>query len=370
MFNLITLFVIFANFSAQLFANSDSRKYFEQDRDAYVHGAAACLQSLPHSCRYRQSKQENHTLPDCFVTGEVRVGLSVLIDKVFFKSGTTNFAAALDSLEHPPTSTSKWIIDCSIATAFAELQGIRRIMVGNDELFNQWCRNNLSKDKHGFATNVHNNFYMSPARLMQEMLTIGSQFLPGLTVYFEQLKNVDNFNIPGNNQAISMLIQGLLAQYDTVYLVKHPYGNMRGINTICDDKEQMVFFANYGSPNKLNAQEIADMLVSEMDANSTNIAGGDDKIAEFRKVCGERLLEICPELDFLNLSKNFATVFGSICYKDKKSAAREILKLGQSYCLDFAAVRKSISVTAIMAFLNKFKSDEKFKTEFLAGLAK
>lgn len=369
-FDCFIFLLVFVFFTGAQAAESayKTRQYFEQDRDAYVRGATAYLQALPPSCRYRQSFQENQTLPGYFVMVEVRVAPHLLSDRPFFQSSTTNFAAALDSLLHTPTSESKWIIDSIIATEFAELQGIRCMMAGNDELFNQWCRNNLSKDSNGFATNFHNNFYMSEVRLSMERNMIGSPFLPGLKVYFEQLKNVENFNILCSNQEINLFIQSLLKRYGSVYLVKHPSGRMLGVNTICDDyKGKMVFFANSGSSNKLDAREIADMLVDDMDTKPANIVGDNDKIAEFRKIFAQIFPE---ELDCLNVLKIFPTVLDSICYKDKKSAATEIRGSGRCCYLDFAAVRKSISVTAIVAFFNKLKSDQKFKAEFLAGFAK
>jgi hypothetical protein len=374
-FDCFIFFLVFVFFTgAQAAENAyKTRQYFEQDRDAYVRGATAYLKSLSTTCRYKDlSLQENaHILPDSFVELLVRISPNIIGGKLFFKIGTINFAAALDSLLQKPDSTNKWIIDCTVAIALAELQGIR-CMTGNDELFNRWCLGNLGKDSNGFAASVAvKSWMMQPNRVALEILLSNSQFLPGATVYFQQLSGIENFNITGNNQAINMLIACLQQQYGGVYHIKHPEGNMRGINTICDDQKQMVFFANSANHNTLSAQAIANMLVGEFDVDAKQLQNGTmNVVSEWRKTCIDILANITPDFDFAKETENFASILGSICYSDKASAAREILRCVQFYCFDFSVIRKSISVTAIVAFVNKFKSDEKFKAEFLAGFEK
>lgn len=344
MYSVCNLFhcLVFLVFSLTLFASSDSsRQYFEQDRDKYTLGAKEYLEVLPISCRYSsQYQKELNFVPDCFEIVVKRISPHCLQDVFYFRTGFTDFAGALDSLLTKPMA-GKWIIDCTFATAFAELQGIRCI-VDNDELFNSWCLDNLLLDEHGFLPYVKKtSLCMTQKQFDAEIRRMGSKYLPGAIVYLEQLNERDFFHLPEGTASEGVAeVDELLIAYP-IYSAKHNFGSMLGLNTIClgagEGRGKFVFFEDEGKPKTADIDGIAQMLFCAMNANVVS--------ANIEERTRERL--------------------NSIRYKSETIAVREILRRVKISYLDFAAVRRSISVSAIKALIHKFRNDENFRAILL-----
>ncbi len=280
----------------------------QAQQEMYTGAMRDYMLRLNQICRYPKSEETSLSLPRDFFELRLVPHTQRHVCVVYLKAGKS-FSAALDSLLTLKAS-DKHIIDCTLAASFSELQGVRAIL-GNDTMFDKIC-NMLSGDESGDSSKITElTQCVSKPSFISNFFTKGEKLIPGALCYLEQLNDQRYFSFDGGPSKPNLSRLATTIGHGSIYGAKHPKLCMRGLNVLMIDDTHCVFFEpDQGVTLLVDAIKL---LIDGLDADLT---------AEESK----------------GMSTVVFDILSSIKYKDKVSAAAQILANVQYFTPDFTKV--------------------------------
>ncbi len=301
----------------------------QAQQDIYTGAMRDYMLRLNQTCRYEKPEEISLSLPVEFFELAPMPSLPSYKAVVFIKAGSS-FSRALDSLLTPPAA-DKYIIDCTLAVSFSELQGVRAIL-GNDTMFDKVC-NMLSGDELGDSSKITElTQWVSKPSFMSNFFTKGGKFSPGSLCYLKQLDDHAYFAFDGKGHFENIAALSRRVDRKTVYSVKHRDSSMLGLNVLMIDDTNCVFFEEGQGATSL--RDAAKLVVDELD---------EDLNAKESK----------------DMNAAGQAIFNSIKYKDRDTAAAQILASAQYFTPDF---------TKVFAYAITIKTRDEAKTKVTAFL--
>ena len=289
---------------------------------------------LNRTCRYTTPEEMSLSLPGEFFELAPTPSLPSYKAVVYLKAGSS-FSRALVSLL-TLSAAGKHIIDCTLAASLSRLQGVRAVL-GNDVMFDKVC-NMLSGSQTGeFNERTEITNLVSERHFMSNFFTEGGKFAPGALCYLKQLDDHACFTFDGKGHFENIAALAKRVDRRTVYSVKHRESSFQGHNVIMMDDKSCVCF-NPGASEVMSMLQAVELVMTGLD---------EDLNVQESKSMNAAALDI----------------FNSIKYRDRDTAAAQILANAQYFTPDFTKVfacaitikTKDEAKTKVSAFLNRHK---------------
>lgn len=282
----------------------------QAQQDVYTGAMRNYMLRLNQTCRYTKPEEMSLSLPVEFFKLAPSPSLSSYICVVYLKA-SKSFSRALDSLLTLP-SADKHIIDCTLASYFTRLQGVRAVL-GDDVMFDKVC-NMLSGSQTGeFNERTEITHFVIKPSFMSNFFTASGKFVPGALCYLKQLDSHACFTFDGKGHFKNIAALGRAVDRDTVYQVKHRDSMFQGHNVLIIDDKNCVCF-NPGTSEVMSVLQAVELVMAGLDE--------DLNAQESKGMSPASVVE----------------AFNSIKYRDRDTAAAQILAEATYQTPDFTKV--------------------------------